>query len=259
VYLSILFNLVFQNLIKISFDPYDVQSDKTNIHEDLKQLSFGIVTVRSYGRCDINGFRFRSTKFESSHPLAATTNTGVVCRAVDERGRETNYYGIIRDILEFDFAGKKDLKVVFFKCDWFDPNHMRENQFGMVEVKHHVLNRGDKFILAYQVEQVYYMSYPCIDLKDWWVVYKVNPRERLQTPGDSDYRESQLEVDDVYQVDEVPNNFDVDTEVLPDSLVGGPVEEVIPPPRRKLVPRKKKVTWRPSNRRKRLDPDFEYD
>jgi hypothetical protein len=26
---------------------------------------------------------------------------------------------------------------MFFDCDWFDPNHgTRENEFGMVEVKH---------------------------------------------------------------------------------------------------------------------------
>jgi hypothetical protein len=29
------------------------------------------------------------------------------------------------------------MKTVFFNCDWFDPYHgTRENNFGMVEVKH---------------------------------------------------------------------------------------------------------------------------
>jgi hypothetical protein len=32
------------------------------------------------------------------------------------------YYGVINDIHEYDFVGRKNLKVVFFKCDWFDPN-----------------------------------------------------------------------------------------------------------------------------------------
>ena len=100
-------------------------------------MSIGSVTVKSYGRYDIKGFRFRSTKFEAVRPLAATTNTGVVARAIDPQGRETNYYGIINDILEYNFIGNRILKVVFFKCDWFDPNRgMRENQFGMVEIKH---------------------------------------------------------------------------------------------------------------------------
>jgi hypothetical protein len=33
----------------------------------------------------------------------------------------------------------------------------------------------DTFVLTQQVEQVYYMSYPCEKLSAWWVVHKVNP------------------------------------------------------------------------------------
>jgi hypothetical protein len=41
--------------------------------------------------------------------------------------------------------------IVFFDCDWFDPNHgIQENQFGMVEVKlAHRLSGCDPFILAH--------------------------------------------------------------------------------------------------------------
>jgi hypothetical protein len=46
-----------------------------------------------------------------------TTNSGVVTRAIDTEGCETNYYGIINKILEFSFAKNKELKVVFFDCD----------------------------------------------------------------------------------------------------------------------------------------------
>jgi hypothetical protein len=60
-----------------------------------------------------------------------------VTRAIDAKGRETNYYGIINKILEFSFAGNKELEVVFFDCDWFDSNNgTRQNHFSMVEVKH---------------------------------------------------------------------------------------------------------------------------
>ena len=93
-----------------------------NVHPDLRQLAYSSITVRSYGRYDVNGFRFRSTKFEATRPLAATCNTGVVTRAISAEGREINYYGVIKDILEFKFVGNKELKVVFFFCDWFDPN-----------------------------------------------------------------------------------------------------------------------------------------
>jgi hypothetical protein len=38
-------------------------------------------------------------KFEDVHPLAATTNSGVVTRVVDDEEKVTNYYGVINDIL----------------------------------------------------------------------------------------------------------------------------------------------------------------
>jgi hypothetical protein len=81
------------------------------------------VKVRSYGRYDINEFRFHSTEFEALHPLVATTNTRVVTRAIYAEAQETNYYEIINKILEFTFARNKELKVVFFDCDWFDNNN----------------------------------------------------------------------------------------------------------------------------------------
>jgi hypothetical protein len=108
-----------------------------DVHHDLQQLAYGMVKVKSYGRYDVNGFQFRSTKFEALRPLTASTNSGVVMRAIDAEGRETNYYGIVTKILEFSFARNTKPKVVFFDCDWFDNNNRtQQNQFGMVEVKH---------------------------------------------------------------------------------------------------------------------------
>jgi hypothetical protein len=46
-----------------------------NVYADLCQLSYGSITVKSYGRYDGNGFRFHSTIFEAFRPLMATTNT----------------------------------------------------------------------------------------------------------------------------------------------------------------------------------------
>jgi hypothetical protein len=82
-----------------------------------------LVKVRNYGPYDVNGFQIHSTAFESLHPPAATPNSGVVTREIDAEGREANYYGIINKILEFSFARNKELKVVFFDCDWFGSNN----------------------------------------------------------------------------------------------------------------------------------------
>jgi hypothetical protein len=93
-----------------------------DVHPDLRQLAYRLVKVRIYDHYDVNGFQFRSTAFEALRPLMATTNTGVVTRAIDVEGCETIYYGIINKILKFSFAENKKLKVVFFDCDWFDSN-----------------------------------------------------------------------------------------------------------------------------------------
>jgi hypothetical protein len=77
----------------------------------------------------------------------------VVTRVIDE-GHETKYYGIIKNIIKYSFAGNKKLKNVFYDCDWFDVNHVtQQNQFGMVEVKHaDRLSGCDPFIITHQVE-----------------------------------------------------------------------------------------------------------
>jgi hypothetical protein len=60
----------------------------------------------------------------------------LVTREIDAHGRETNYYGVVQNILEFNFVGSKTLKVVFFICDWFDTcNGIRQNQYGITELK----------------------------------------------------------------------------------------------------------------------------
>jgi hypothetical protein len=120
-----------------------------NVDADMRQFSFESVTTKSYGWYDVNMFRFHSTIFEASRPLAATTNIGVVTRVIDAHGHEIKHYGIIKNIIEYNFIRNKILKILFYDCDWFDPNHgTQENQFGLVEVKHvDQLPGCDPFIL----------------------------------------------------------------------------------------------------------------
>jgi hypothetical protein len=61
-------------------------------------------------------------KLEASRPLAATTNNGLVTSGKDATDNVTDYYDILQNIVECTFGGAKELKVVFFQCDWFDPN-----------------------------------------------------------------------------------------------------------------------------------------
>jgi hypothetical protein len=64
--------------------------------------------------------------------------------------------------------------------------------------------------------------------------------------------------DEILQYDEHTSTFNVQTEMLEESLIGNQ-NDVEVPLKRKRVLRKKKATWRPLNQRKQLDPDFDYD
>ena len=50
-------------------------------------------------------------------PIEKTTNSGVCTPGTD--GLE--YHGIIEDIYELEFYGSKRLRLVMFKCHWFNP------------------------------------------------------------------------------------------------------------------------------------------
>jgi hypothetical protein len=136
---------------------------------------------------------------------------------------------------------------VFIDCDWFDPNPnqgTQENEIGTVEVKHaHRLCGCDPFVLAHQVKQVYYMSYPCEKLSPWWVVYRVNPHEWLHTHDDSGYHENQMptrDADEVYQDDELSCSFNIDLDLALNSLVDDDNDVTLPEQRKQTLRKKKK-------------------
>jgi hypothetical protein len=122
-----------------------------NVSSDLRQLSLGQVKALECSHNDINGwYHFRTVKLDASHPLAATRNSGLVTSGKYSTGHVTHYYGIRQNIVEYTFCGAKELKVVFFQCDWFDPiNGTRVDEFGMVEVKRESRYSGSNLSLAH--------------------------------------------------------------------------------------------------------------
>jgi hypothetical protein len=98
----------------------------------------------------------------------------------------------------------------------------------MVEIKHNAkLPGNDDFILAHQVEHVYYLNYPCQKLVAWWVVYKVNPHEQLYTPTDVAYHFDDEQINEIYQEEELSTSFLVEPSAALDSLVGDGVDVTI--------------------------------
>ena len=120
--------------------------------------------VHTWPQYYVNGYRFH-TKGHGSRK--ATMNSGVCIKGINYNDHESDYYGILEEVLELEYhnSSTKRTRIVLFKCDWFDPQLGRgfrvHNQYGLVEV--HSKKRFSKyepFILAQQAQQVYYAEYP---------------------------------------------------------------------------------------------------
>jgi hypothetical protein len=77
----------------------------------------------------------------------------------------------------------------------------------------------------------------------WWVVYRVNPRERLHMPDDSGYQENHVsdgELDEVYQDDELPCSFNINLDLALNSLVGDANDVALPEQRKQTLRNTKK-------------------
>ena len=110
------------------------------VSEEVKTIALGpIETVKRYKGYVINGYRFKTRNSQRHRP---TQNSGVVVtsstrsyassRDMNPLEGDVDYYGVINDILEFDYFSK--FKVVMFRCDWADVNTSRgvrkDSEFG---------------------------------------------------------------------------------------------------------------------------------
>uniref|UniRef100_A0A1J3DLZ4 DUF4216 domain-containing protein n=1 Tax=Noccaea caerulescens TaxID=107243 RepID=A0A1J3DLZ4_NOCCA len=96
---------------------------------------------------------------------------------------ETEFYGVLQEIVEVTYPGIINLKCIMFKCDWYDPTlgrGVRRNEtVGVTDVNaNRKFSKFEPFILASQAEQVCFIPYPRVRQKreTWLSVIKVNPR-----------------------------------------------------------------------------------
>lgn len=88
----------------------------------------------SYKGYFVNGYRFHTQKHGEGR---ATNNFGVCVRGEAYNAEESDYYGLLDEILEIKYYGIGHSTVVLFRCTWFDNgNGVVVNPNGLVDVKH---------------------------------------------------------------------------------------------------------------------------
>ena len=122
------------------------------------------------------GFTFHTYEYGRHR---ATSNYGICVKG------ETDFYGILQEIIEVEFPELLKLKCVLFKYEWFDlvvNRGVRVNKFGVVDVNSgRRYNKFEPFILASQAEQVSFLPYPRLlsSWINWLAVIKITPRGRI--------------------------------------------------------------------------------
>lgn len=85
------------------------------------------------------------------------------------------HYGVVREIIQLDYY--EHGSVLIFKCDWVDyhgrASGMKSEEYGFTLVNLDQCANANPFVLASQVEQVFYI--PDRTDRGWYVVRKVNP------------------------------------------------------------------------------------
>ena len=157
------------------------------VSEDIKRLSRGpnILAMRFKGFL-INGYRFRIKDRDGGKK---TQNSGVMVIASTpsfSSSKDQNpvvgnvhYYGVVKDIIELDYSGH--LKVVLFKCEWFD---FKEDEFKLPFVNFRkLIYQNDPYVLASQVQQVFYVQDPRDS--NWHNAVKVTPKDSYNVGEES--------------------------------------------------------------------------
>ena len=100
---------------------------------------------------------------------------------------EKDYFGILQEEVEFEYDSK--YKIVLFKCEWFDvyTNNIgiKREEYDITSViEKCILKTNETYVLASQVEQVYYVRDQMH--QNWRVVVKINHGNFYEIPSENE-------------------------------------------------------------------------
>ncbi|KAM6544118.1 hypothetical protein CsatB_008565 [Cannabis sativa] len=178
--------------------------------------------VASYPGCVVNGVRFLCLKRDENKK---TQNSGVSVVGVENK----TYYGQLEEVIVMSYLS--GFSVVLFKCKWFDtsrPSGRLKSEQNIISINTSFEGfKDDKFILANQANQVFYIE----DLKnkfDWKVIQEVHHRNVWDIPQIDEHLED-IEVDVMHDTTSSDFQLFVDLGPLPEinfQRIGAPTEFV---------------------------------
>ena len=154
--------------------------------------------LRTWNKYFVNGYKFHTRSWSNNKKIM---NSGIWVEGSYENEGSDDYYGYFDEIIEMEYSGTAHMRLIIFKCEWFDPTPQRGTRVGDEECKIVEVRRNgryhnyDPFIIAQMARQVYYVSYPgrVRSKSQWLAVIKTKARCRVEV-------EEQLEV--AYQNDD---------------------------------------------------------
>ena len=91
--------------------------------------------VESWPIYIINGYKFQIVSWNEG---MNSSNYGVHIRGINGQ-QESDFYGMLYDIIQLEYTGIPLMKLVLFKCDWFDNTPYKGTQvdkkYEIVEVR----------------------------------------------------------------------------------------------------------------------------
>ncbi|KAL0402326.1 UNVERIFIED_CONTAM: hypothetical protein Slati_4262500 [Sesamum latifolium] len=126
----------------------------------------------------VNSYNFHTKHYNVGK---STFNCGVCVKSSSYTNTDSDFYGILEEVIQLDYPLIPNMQIVLFKCRWVDPvRSMKVHpRYHLVDVNFKkVYQKNESFILAQQAVQVYYTEYPSMKRNkvDWQAVCKIKTR-----------------------------------------------------------------------------------